>query len=52
MSRNEIIYYAGIAIVVIVSEVGGRYGVGCLAFPILLLLMYLTFNVFPIKQDD
>lgn len=48
MTRNEIIFYVGAGIVVLVGEIGNQYGAGCLSFPLLIVLGILVLFVFPL----
>jgi len=47
MTRDEIIYYVGIGIVVLVAEIGNQYGAGCIALPLLLIFAAIYRFIYP-----
>ena len=50
MTKNEIIYYVGAGIVVLIAGIGNQYGLSCLAIPFLLVVVYLAAFVYPLKK--
>jgi len=50
MTKNEIIYYVGAGIVVLIAGIGNQYGLSCLAIPFLFAVVYLAAFVYPLKK--